>query len=570
MQTGIPQQSVCDDPITFEIVRGRLVTVVDEMQTTLRRNAFSTIVGAANDLGCDVLDARGWLVAHATTSNPAFNLTCTHLVQRLVSLFPPASLQPGDVLITNDPWLVCGHLPDFGIVTPIFRGDALVGFTGSIAHVTDIGGLVNGALSRSIYEEGLQVPPVKLFEAGIRNDTLVRLIERNVRTPEMVMGDLNAMVAANALAASQTLALLDDYELDTLDPLSDVLQERAERAMREAIANIPDGDYLADVVMDELDGPLQIGIVMRIRTSEMEVDFVDVPPEHPQGGINCCLSYTIARVTYTINCLLTPEVASSQGLFRPITVQVPEGTLLNARFPANVNDRTKTGFHVTYLVQGALAQAIPEHVPAPAGFTSIIELRGQDDAGVQFNSFVFCGAGLGASMTTDGAEATIFPTSSCNVPVEITEAATGMQVLEKEYVVDSCGAGRFRGGCGVRLTVAMPDDLGRAVLVGVGAHGQEYPPRGLLGGHDGQSTRIFLNGELVPTHCVRDQLVAYELDDPTVRITLQTAGGGGFGPPAEREPDRVLADVRDGFVSPSAARDEYGAIIDLDTLKAGH
>lgn len=567
MQTEVPQRSLSDDPITFEIVRGRLVTVADEMQTTLRRNAFSTIVGAANDLGCDVLDTRGWLVAHATTSNPAFNLTCTHLAQRLVALFPPSSLQPGDVLITNDPWLVCGHLPDFGIVTPIFRGDTLVGFTGSIGHVTDIGGLVNGGLSRSIYEEGLQVPPMKMFEAGIRNDTLVSLIERNVRTPEMVMGDLNAMVAANALAATQTLALLDDYEVDTLEPLSDVLQDRAERAMREAITKIPDGDYPAEVVMDELDGRLSVRIVMRIRGSEIEVDFVDVPSEHPQGGINCCLSYTLARVTYTINCLLTPEVASSQGLFRPITVQVPEGTLLNARYPANVNDRTKTGFQITYLIQGALAQAIPEQVPAPAGFNSIIELRGQDDTGIEFNSYVFCGAGLGASMTTDGAEATIFPTSSCNVPIEITEAATGVHVIEKEYVADTCGAGRFRGGCGVRLTVAMPDDLRRAVLVGVGAHGQEYPPRGLLGGHDAQPTRVFLNGELVPTHDVRDTLVAYELDDPAVRITLQTAGGGGFGRPAERDPDRVLADVRDGFVSPGAARDAYGVTIDLDDLK---
>jgi N-methylhydantoinase B/oxoprolinase/acetone carboxylase alpha subunit len=566
--TTVQQQSVLDDPISFEIVRGRLVTVADEMQATLRRNAFSTIVGAANDLGCDVLDARGWLVAHATTSNPAFNLTCTHLAQHLVSIFPQSSLRPGDVLVTNDPWLVCGHLSDFGIVTPIFRGDTLVGFTGSIAHVADIGGLINGGLARSIYEEGLQVPPMKMFEAGVRNETLVSLIERNVRTPEMVMGDLNAMVAANALAAGQTLVLLDDYGVETLEPLSDVLQDRAERAMRQAIAEIPDGDYPAEVLMDELDGPLRIGIVIRVRNDELEVDFVDVPPEHPHGGINCCLSYTLARVTYTINCLLTPDVASSQGLFRPISVHVPDATLLNARYPANVNDRTKTGFHVTYLIEGALAQAVPAQVPAPGAFSSGFILRGRDDNGLEFNSILFCGGGLGAGMGTDGAEATIFPTSSCNVPIEITEATTGIHVIEKEYVTDSGGAGRFRGGSGVRVTVAIPDDLARGVLVGMMAHNQEFPPRGLSDGRDGRPTRIFLDGELVPTHRVRETLAAYELDDPAVRITLETASGGGFGAPSERDPGSVLADVRHGLVSSDAAAVEYGVTIDLGELEA--
>jgi N-methylhydantoinase B/oxoprolinase/acetone carboxylase alpha subunit len=553
-----------DDPITFEIIRGRMVTVADEMQTTLRRIAFSTIVGAANDLGCDVLDARGWLVAHATTSNPAFNLTCTHLVQRLVPMFPASDLRPGDVLITNDPWLVCGHLPDFGIVTPIFRGDMLVGYTGSIAHVTDIGGLLNGGMSRSIYEEGLQVPPMKMYCAGIRNETLVSLISRNVRTPEMVMGDLTAMVKANEVAARQTLALLDDYGLESLEPLSDALQARAESAMRQAIEALPDGDYPAAITMDELDGPLELGIVLRIRGTEIEVEFVTVPPEHPQGGINCTLSYTRARVTYTLNCLLTPQVASSEGLFRPISVRIPEGSLLNVHYPANVNDRTKTGFHVTYLVQLALAQAAPARVPAPAGFQSMISLLGRDEHDVLFNSFIFCGAGLGAGRDGDGAEATIFPTSSCNVPIEITEAVTGVRVVEKEYLMDSGGAGRTRGGCGVRLTVAAGEDQAHPVTLGVGAHNQEYPPRGLSGGDDGTPARMFLNGELVPTHRVREILATYELFEPEVRVTLETAGGGGLGNPRERDAERVHDDVRNGFVSVQAARERYGATVDIE------
>jgi N-methylhydantoinase B/oxoprolinase/acetone carboxylase alpha subunit len=376
------------------------------------------------------------------------------------------------------------------------------------------------------------------------------------------------MVTANDVAAAQTLALLDDYGLDSLEPLSDAMQARAESAMRQAISALPDGDYPAAITMDELDGPLRIGIVLRVRGSDVKIDFVDVPPEHPHGGINCTLSYSLARVTYTLNCLLTPQVASSEGLFRPIHVRIPEGTLLNARYPANVNDRTKTGFHITYLIELALAQAVPERVPAPGGFQSIIALLGTDENDVPFNSFIFCGAGLGAGQGGDGAEATIFPTSSCNVPIEITEAVTGVRVIEKEYVRDSGGAGRSRGGCGVRLTVAAGEDHQGAVTLGVGAHNQEYPPRGLSGGDDGTAARMFLEGELVPTHQVRETLAAYELLDPDVRITLETAGGGGFGEPQERDPRLVLDDVRNGFVTAEAAFASYGVTVDLDRLRA--
>ena len=215
-------------------------------------------------------------------------------------------------------------------------------------------------------------------------------------------------------------------------------------------------------------------------------------------------------MTYTLNCLLTPEVASSEGLFRPISVHIPEDSLLNARYPANVNDRTKTGFHITYLIELALAQAAPQRVPAPGGFQSIVGLLGNDRHGVPFNSFIFCGGGLGAGGDRDGAEATIFPTGSCNVPIEITEAVTGVRVVEKEYIADSGGAGRLRGGCGVRLTVAAGERLDHPVTLSIGAHNQEYPPGGLAGGDEGTATRVLFDGELVPTHRVRESLADYE------------------------------------------------------------
>ncbi|MBI3977276.1 MAG: hydantoinase B/oxoprolinase family protein [Chloroflexi bacterium] len=568
MTNTIRRASIFDDPVTLEIIWGRLVSAADEMQAALRRTSFSTLVGAANDLGCEIMDARGWSVAHATTSNPAFNLTLPYLVQRLLPLFPPETLEPGDVLITNDPWRLAGHLPDFGVVTPIFKRGRLVGFSGSVSHVADIGGLLNSQLARSIFEEGLFVPPVKLYEAGRRNETLVSIVERNVRAPQMVMGDLMALVTGNAAAARQTLALLDDYDLDSLEPLSNAVQARAERAMRQAISEIPDGDYPAERTFDEFDGPMTIGVVVRVRGSDLLLDFVKVPPEHPHGGINCTLSYTLARCNYGLNCLLTPQIPSSEGLFRPIKVRIPEGTILNARRPASVNDRPKIGWHAEPAIYTALASAIPHKVPAPGGFKSIVRVLGTDDNGVPFGSIMFHGSGMGAGLTTDGVDGICFPTSAANVPVEVFEMTTAVLTHEKEILQDSGGPGRTRGGCGVRVTFGKPDDLDRSLNITAICQNQVYPARGLLGGGNGTETRVRLNGRPLAIGEVRHELGALDLDDPRVRITLETAGGGGFGDPTERDLARVFADVRKGFVSVDAAARDYGVEIDMDGVRA--
>jgi N-methylhydantoinase B/oxoprolinase/acetone carboxylase alpha subunit len=568
MTTASPRASIFDDPITLEIVWSRVVSVADEMQAVLRRVAFSTIAGAANDLGCEIMDARGWSVAHAGTSNPSFNLALPHLVQKLLETFPLESFQPGDVVMTNDPWLVAGHESDVAVVRPFFRSGRLLGFTGSISHVTDIGGLLNQSLAKSTFEEGLFLPPVKLFEAGQRNEMLVAVIRRNVRTPEMVMGDITAQVTANGAAGRQVLALLDEYELDDLQPLSDAVQARSERAMRQAIGEIPDGDYACEATFDELDGPLTIGLVVRVLGSELLVDFVNVPPEHPHGGVNCTLSYSMARTNYGLNCLLTPHIPSNEGMFRPITIRIPEQTILNCSFPASVNDRTKVGWHIEPVLYGALAQVIPHKVPAPGGLKSTFRILGTDDHGVGFSSIMFNGGGMGASLETDGVDAICYPTSSCNVPIEIFESSTGLRVHEKEIRTDSGGPGRTRGGCGSRITIGVPTDLGRAVTVTAGCHNLGYPAFGLRGGGEAAPTRVWLNGQQLTIGQVRHELGALSLDDPTTRITLETAGGGGFGDPLMRDMGGVLSDVRNGFVSVEAAARVFGVQVDLETLTA--
>lgn len=562
----VPTTAIFEDPLALEIAWSRLVTVVDEMQAALRRTAFSTIVGAANDLGCDILDSRGWLIAHATTSNPVFNLTLPNLVRSLRDIFPPEDLRPGDVLITNDPWLVVGHLPDFAIVTPIFNADRLVGFSGSIAHVADIGGLLDTKLSRSIYEEGLQIPPLKLFDQGVRNETLVSLIAKNVRTPEMTLGDTMALVTANEVAARQTIELLKDYDLADLDPLSDAIQTRAERAMHRAIEQIPDGAYRQRIEFSELNTLMSMEVELRVDGSTMEVEFVDLPPELPVGGINCTLSYTVARVTYTLNCLLTPQIASNEGLFRPIKVIVPEGSVLNPRYPACVSERTKSGWHVTTAVQGALAKALPDRVPAPSGFKSLAHVMGIDDRGHMFRTLMFNGSGMGAGNGRDGAGAVCYPTSSCNVPIELTEETSLVHTVEKELITDSGGAGQFRGGAGVRTTVRPADEVQQPLTFLAALHHLDVPPFGLAGGRPGSPTSAALNGQRLTSQEALDELSARVVTDAVTTVTIETAGGGGFGDPTQRDPQMVLRDVRNGLISVEAARDTYGFDVDLSTL----
>lgn len=558
---------IFDDPIALEVVWGRLQTVAAEMQTVLRRTALSTLISAANDLGCEIMDARGWSVAHAATSNPSFNLTLPRVTAALLEVFPPDTLCQGDVLFTNDPWLGNGHLPDVSVVTPFFAGDELVGFAGSIAHVGDLGGLLNQTAARSVYEEGLFFPPLKLYDAGRRNDAIFSTIRGSVRLPDAVVGDISAVVTANAVAVRHVLELLDEYGLNDLRQLSDAVQDRAERAMRETIAALPDGDYPYSHTFNVLDGSVTIGVVVRIRGSELAVDYVDVPPQHDHGGINSTLSFTTARTVNALNCLLTPNIPSNQGLFRPITVTAPEGSILNPRHPASVNDRVKVGWHTIPLVQGALAK-VAEHVPAHSGFQSSIKFLGRDTNDVPVSTNFMHGGGLGAGPDGDGVDAICYPTSSTTLPVEIFEASSGAFVVSKELLPESAGAGRQRGGHGQRIVLAAPHDTVASFTVSAGVNQQGCPVPGLAGGVDGQAAALRLDDEEIPFHQVPTRLAGVPFTSESGRIVLETAGGGGFGDPRERDPQLVLRDVRDGLLSVETAASVYGVDVDLATMRA--
>ncbi len=552
------------DPVSLEIMWSRLVHIAEECWITIYRTAFSTIIGEAQDFGCELFDADAQSIAHSTRSMPVFNLTLPLAVRQMLRACPKETLTPGDVLITNDPWICAGHLPDLAIVTPVFRRDALVGLVGSIAHASDIGGTRDSSLAREVYDEGLQIPPLRLYRAGVLNEDLAAMIGRNVRRPEMVLGDIQAQVTSNHVGATRLVAFMDEYRLDSLAVLAHEVQDRAERAMRDAIRAVPEGTYRSEVGFDGMGEPLRLPCAVTVRGDEITVDWTGAPPQLPRGGVNCTYHYTAAHTTYALKSILTPEIRSNAGCYRPFRVIAPEGSVLNCRYPAAVNSRTHTGWHLGPAVFLALAGVLPDRVQAFTGLPIGMGAYGVDGAGRVFNDHLFQGGGQGASAHGDGKSALLYPTSAANVSVEMFESRTPLLVECKELIPDSGGPGRARGGLGQRVRIRLLAAGPTPALVDCWPLGQLVPTPGLHGGHPGALARARLAGSPGGAHGeAADRSGVVELRAPEERATIEIAGGSGYGPPAERPLERVQRDLDEGYITPTGAA-AYGVIVERD------
>ena len=549
------------DPVSLEIMWSRLITVVEEMWQTICRTAFSLIVSEAQDFACDLLDARGASLAHSPRAMPVFNLTLPRAVKALLETFPPETLRPGDVMITNDPWLCAGHLFDIAVVTPVFREGVLVALTGTVGHVGDIGGTKDSLRAREIYEEGIQIPPMMLYRAGVPNLDLFTLIAENVRKNTAVLGDIHSFVSANALGAERLLKFMDEYGMHDLRALAQVVQNRAEQAMRAAIRALPDGVYCSEIWNNPLGQKLRYPVRVTVQGDAVEIDFDGVPPQLPQGGLNCTYSYTAAHATYPMKCMLSPDVRSNAGCYRPFTVKAPQGSVLNCNKPASVNLRTRVGWYIAPNLFRALADAAPDRVQAATGLPVAINVYGHDvDGGVYADHF-FIGAGQGASSHGDGKSALLYPTSAANTSVELMEARAPVLVLEKAFVVDSAGPGEHRGGCGVRTRLRKLYDDGLPTLVSVYPEGVGVTLEGLHGGLPGGEVHGLVRNSTgcVVQDCGSGELVTLTTTDQIVEVQL--AGGAGYGDPRRRFPEHVERDVAEGVVSPEAAARIYGAAL---------
>lgn len=517
------------DPVTIEVLWTRLISGVDEAALALHRTSFSTVVRESHDYTCMVLDPDGRAVAQATRSVPSFIGTLPMSVRAFLQRFPADTLRPGDVILSNDPWIGTGHLPDLTLAAPIFHHDRLIGFAGVIAHMSDIGGRRRAPDNRDIFEEGLQIPIVKLYEAGRRNETLFDVIARNVRVPDEVLGDLHAMVGATEKMQQAVKRLLREYDLDDLALLNEEIIGRTERAMRAAIRTVPDGRYHSVTMIDTFDSsrPLRMECTIRVSGDEMHVDFTGSSPQNP-SPLNSVLGYTRAYSTYALKCVLLPDVPNNEGNVLPIRIDAPPGSFLNPRYPAAVEARATVGHYATSAVLNSLALALPDRVPAESGIPLHgFTVSGERD-GERFSSIFFFSGGLGARPTQDGLATLSFPTNVSNTPVEILERKLPLRIVEKSLREGSGGEGRWRGGPGQRVVVEVtnPDGLTATLL----SQRVCYPPVGRRGGSDGALERVLLNGEPVQG----DKPFRLRMHDV---FTLELPGGGGWGPASERPAD---------------------------------
>ncbi|RLB03257.1 MAG: hydantoinase B/oxoprolinase family protein [Deltaproteobacteria bacterium] len=553
------------DPITLEILWRRLISIVDEADASVARTAFSSLLRDAHDYTCMFTDRYGRELAQGTFCTPGQAGAMALGVKKIIHHFPSEEYRPGDVIIVNDPWLLAGHLNDICVLSPIFYKGELVAFTACVFHHSDIGGRVSSD-NREVHEEGLFIPPIKLYEAGKLNEAVTEMIRWNVRTPEQVIGDIRSQVAANHVCSEKIVEMMKEEGLEDLDDLASEIISRTEDSMRRAISKIPDGVYPYEGLIEGAGGreDITIRLKVEVKGSDINVDFTGTSPQVNWGG-NVVYNFTYAYVFMAIKSAMDPDIPINEGSTRPVKVTAPEGTVVNCKFPAAVAARMQIGHFMTEMVFRALAEAIPDRVIAPCGGTPAQTniFYGRRHDGSPWLTMIIRGGGMGASSKQDGHHCAIFPANGANTPVEIFESDTPLLVLERKLITDSGGPGRMRGGLGRTMVIKVPDDEYAPqppVTVAIQAGRYKYPPEGLFGGRPGARAQFLVNGEPGDpsglTFCNPGDVMAFH-----------SAGGGGYGDPFERDPEMVRRDVIYGYVSPERAREDYGVVIDPKTYE---
>jgi len=546
------------EPILLEVLWNRLIGVVNEQAAALMRTSFTTVVREAGDISAGVFDRRGRMIAQAVTGTPGHINSMATSMHHFLAAFPLETLAPGDVLATNDPWKTASQLNDITVMTPVFCGSRAVAFFGNTCHALDIGGRGLSADAGEVFEEGLQIPVMKLYDRGRPNTALLDVVRANVRTPDEVLGDLHAQVVGNEIGGQQLLTFLAEFGLEDIEQLSDVIVERSEAAMRERIAALPDGAYRYELVCDGFEAPVRIVVTVTVRGDHLEIDYAGSSPQVRQG-INVALNYTHAYTTYAVKCAISPDVPNNEGSFRPVTVRAPQGSILNARFPAAVAGRHLVGHFLPSAIFGALAQVLPDRIKAP-GFDGLwdTQIFGHDPRrDAPFTYVWFSAGGTGAVATQDGLSATAFPSGIAGTPVEVIEALSPVVIRRRELRGDSGGPGKFRGGLGQIIQVAVRSD--RPFLFSGLYERIAHSAPGLLGGAPGAPGTVATSEPGAPVRPKTRSLLPAGTE-----ITLNLPGGGGYGPPSERDPARVMEDVRNGYVSAERARTDYGVAVDLE------
>jgi N-methylhydantoinase B len=504
------------DPIELEILWKRLVSVVDEASAAFVRTCFSTLVRDANDFAVVLTDAKGRSLAQSNMSLPGFIGCLPAAVKHFIAKYPPATMKDGDVYVTNDPWKGSGHVHDVTSVMPIFWKGKVVAFAAAVSHLPDIGGKLRSNSCREIYEEGLQIPPMKLLDAGKENITLIEMIIQNVRVPEQGMGDIWAQVAACRMMSERLHNLLEVVDIEELGA---EVRHRSEMAMRDAIRAIPDGVYRSMVQHDGVEEPIFIHCKLTVAGDSIEVDFEGTTGQLPRS-LNTPHIFAYSYTAYGFKTLLCPDIPNNEGCFVPITTKAPVGSLLNPVYPAATGGRAAIGHLLPGAVYKALAPFFPGKIWASGSPNSSVTMSGEY-RGQRFAVVNFMNAGQGATSSRSGYTALSFPSNCGNTPVEMIETLAPIRVLHRGVRHGSGGSGKNNGGNGISFEFEiLPDasEVAASFLMTL----LKSAPAGLDGGGNGQPGRLLVNGERTdPTEII--------ILKPGDRVLMETAGGGAHG-----------------------------------------
>ncbi len=547
--------------IEVELLRNALSSIVDEMYVALMKSAYSTNIKERKDHSTAIFDAGGRVMVQGE-SLPLHLASMLGLAEVVLERYGRDALRPGDVFISNDPFAGRGsHLPDVAFLTPIFAEGGLVLFVANIAHHADIGGMAPGSMAggmTEIYQEGLRIPPIRLVREGEIVQDIFDLILLNVRVPEERRGDYAAQIASNRLGERRCRELFLRWNVDQVSEGGDAILAAVARRMRAGIAELPDGTYeFADVIDDDGMGTAMIPLRVRIDVEgdEIRFDFAGSAPQ-VKGNINVSRAGLEASVLYALKVLIDPDGPTNHGMLDPVTIEAPEGSIVNAVFPAATAARAQTGQRIVDMILGALAEAVPERVIAAGnGANTTTTFSGTGPDGRFYVYLETIGGGAGARAYKDGTDGVqVHTTNTSNLPVEALENEYPLLIERYALVEDSGGAGKWRGGLGLHR-VYRP--IGHTVAFSGQGERHVTRPWGLYGGEAGATSHI----AMLHDDGRREELAG---KPPTLAvgedaaISIVTAGAGGYGPPAERSPEMLARDRRGGKFSPQYIEEHYG------------
>ena len=554
------------DPISLEVIRNAIMSISDEMSAALVRTAYSTNIKDRRDCSCAIYRSDGEVVAQSEIGTPLHLGVMSAVVRTILKRFPVSTLAPGDAIIYNNPYPEGpGHMNDISLVMPVFFEGHPVAILANQAHYVDIGGYAPGSMPfgvTEIFQVGMQIPPLRIIKEGVVDEEILSILLENVRTKVEFKGDFMAQVAANNVGASRLIELFEKYGVDNILAHMDEIMNYSERRIRAGIQSLKDGiytfdDYIeGDSITDDL---IKIAVTVTISGDEVIADFSGTDPE-VKGPINCRAASTAACVYYVVKCLADPGVPPNSGSYRPIRVIAPEGTLVNSNYPRSVvHSNIITTHRIVDCLLGALLDAAPERVMAAHhGTQNLINIGGVNSReGRLFNYIETYGGGQGALYCQDGMDGVhSHMTNTRNAPVEVLETAYPLRVNRYGLIPDSEGPGRYRGGMGMvrEITVLEPE----ATLT-ISSDRNKICPWGVLGGKAASPAACRLKDKAGNKLLLRSKDTRKVSQGDT--IVTMTSGGGGWGNPFERDPEKVRWDVMEGLVSPKRAKEEYGVVL---------